>query len=111
MSLFARLKVDLGAARRDGDAARLTVIRTLLGAIANAEAVELGPQHPREVQGWAEVPRRRLSAEDIRRIVRHEADELRSAAAEYEERGAPLEAARLRRSAEVAEEYLTDLQP
>ena len=84
MSLLARLKTDLGAARKEGDAARVAVIRTLMAAIANAEAVELGPSHPREVQGWAEVPRRRLSAEDILRIVRREADELRAAAAEYE---------------------------
>jgi uncharacterized protein YqeY len=106
MSLLARLKTDLGAARREGDAARVAVIRTLMAAIANAGAVELGPSHPREVQGWAEVPRRALSAEDILRIVRREADELRAAAAEYEGRGAPQEAARLRRSADCAEGYL-----
>jgi hypothetical protein len=111
MSLRARLKADLGAARKDGDAERVAVVRTLMAAIANAEAVELGPSHPTDVQGWAEAPRRRLSAEDVRDVVRREADELRAAAAEYERRGAPQEAARLRRSAECAEEYLAGRQP
>jgi len=109
MPLLARLKADLGAARKVGDAERVAVIRTLMAAIANAEAVDLGPSHPKEVQGWAEAPRRRLSADDLQRIVRREADELRAAAADYEERGAPQEAVRLRRGADLTEGYLAGL--
>jgi hypothetical protein len=109
MPLLARLKADLGSARKAGDAERVAVIRALMAAIANAEAVDLGPSHPREVQGWAEVPRRHLSVDDLRQIVRREADELRAAATDYEERGAPQEAVRLRRGAALTEGYLAGL--
>jgi hypothetical protein len=107
--LLARLKADLGSARKEGDAERVAVIRALMAAIANAEAVDLGPAHPKETQGWAEAPRRRLSVDDLRQIVRREADELRSAAADYEQRGAPQEADRLRRRAGLTEAYLVGL--
>ena len=106
MPIRQRLKADLAAAIRAKDAARVAVLRTLMGAIANAEAVELDPTQPREVQGRAEVPRRRLSADDLSRIVRREADDRWGAADEYERRGRPDEAARLRRDAEVVERYL-----
>jgi uncharacterized protein len=105
-ALQGRLKKDLNAARRAGDAPLVTLLRTLMGAIANAEAVPLDPSHPREVQGWAEVPRRRLAAGDLASILQREAADLRSAADEYEARGNPGEAARLRRSAGFVERYL-----
>ncbi len=100
------LKTDLSAARKAGDAALVTVLRTLMGAIANAEAVELDPSQPKEVAGWAEVPRRRLTGEDLSGIVRREAADLRAAAVEYEQHGQPQEAARLRRSAGFVDRYL-----
>jgi uncharacterized protein YqeY len=106
LPLRQRLKADLATAMREGDSQLVTVIRTLLGAIGNAEAVELDGSHPSEVQGWAEVPRRRLSPEDVSGILRREAEDLRSAAAEYEARGRPEEAARLHRSAGYVERYL-----
>ena len=84
------------------------MLRTLLAAIANAEAVELDPSHPKEVQGWAEAPRRRLSSADVAAIVRRERDDLLAAALEYERHGRPGEAARLRRSAALVEGYLAD---
>lgn len=108
MQLRDRLKADLGAAIRDGDTRLVAVLRSLLAAIGNAEAVELDPSHPKEVQGWAEVPRRRLTTAELMQIVRREADERRAAAAEYEQRGRPDEAERLRRSARVVDRYLED---
>ena len=105
-ALQHRLKADLSAARKAGDAPLVTVLRTLMGAVANAEAVPLSPAHPKEVQGWAEAPRRRLTAEDIASILQREAADLRAAADEYEEHGQPQEAARLRRSAGFVDRYL-----
>lgn len=109
MPLRRRLKADLSNAIREGDTELVAVLRTLVAAVDNAEAVELDASHPREVQGWAEVPRRRLAAEDIDRIVRREADELRSAAAEYEQHGQPRQTERLRRRARLADCYLSGL--
>jgi uncharacterized protein len=105
-ALQRRLKGDLGAALKAGDAPLVTVLRTLMGAVANAEAVPLDPAQPKEVQGWAEVPRRRLTAEDLSSILHREAADLRAAADEYERRGSPGEAARLQRSAQFVDRYL-----
>jgi len=105
LSLFSRLKADLSTALREGDGEAVAVLRALMAAIANAEAVELDPAQPRDVDGWAEVPRRRLTPDDLSRILRREAAELHSAAGEYEGRGRPDQAARLRRRAGLVEGY------
>jgi uncharacterized protein YqeY len=105
----ALLKADLRAARNAGDAERVSVARTLLAAIANAEAVELDASHPQEVQGWAEVPRRRLTAADLAGILRREADELRAAADDFARRGARAEAERLRARARLVDGYRGEL--
>jgi uncharacterized protein YqeY len=104
-TLQRRLKADLGAARREGDAELVSVLRVLMGAVANAEAVDLAASQPRDVDGWAEVPRRRLGAEDLAAILQREADDFRAAAREYDERGVPQEAERLRRCAGLVDRY------
>jgi hypothetical protein len=65
----------------------------------------LDASHPQEVQGWAEVPRRRLTAADLAGILRREAAELRAAAEDYERRGGPDEAGRLRARAVLVDGY------
>ncbi|HUU60957.1 MAG TPA: GatB/YqeY domain-containing protein [Acidimicrobiia bacterium] len=109
MSIRERLKADLLAARKAGDAESVDEIRILLAAIGNAEAVELDASHPREVEGWGDVPRRHLTADDLAGIIRREAQELRSAADDFERRGRPDEAARLRSRARLVDRYLADL--
>ncbi|MBN2113507.1 MAG: GatB/YqeY domain-containing protein [Acidimicrobiia bacterium] len=106
MSLFARLKADLSTALREGDGEAVAVLRALMAAIANAEAVELDPTQPRDVEGLTEGSRRRLTPDDLSRILRREAAELHSAAGEYEGRGRPDQAARLRHRAGLVEGYL-----
>jgi uncharacterized protein YqeY len=109
MTLPRRLKAELRAAMNAGDAERVSVARTLLAAIANAEAVELDASHPKEVQGWAEVPRRHLTDADLAAIFRREAEELVAAADDYGRRGRPDEAERLRARAALVEGYLAEL--
>lgn len=103
------LKSDLRTARREDDAERASVVRTLLAAIANAEAVELDASHPKDVQGAAEVPRRLLTAADLTGILGREASELRAAADDYQRRGRPDEAERLRARATLVDGYLAGL--
>lgn len=105
----ALLKADLRAALGAGDGERVSVARTLLAAIANAEAVELDASDPKEVEGWAEVPRRRLTAADLAGILGREAAELRAAADDFEQRGARAEAERLRARARLVDGYLGEL--
>ena len=109
MPIRRRLKADLRAAMSAGDTQLVSVVRTLLAAIGNAEAVELDAAHPKEVEGWGDVPRRRLTPGDLAGILRREAEELRGAAAEYEQNGRPGEAARLRSRATLVDRYLADL--
>lgn len=109
MDLRRRLKADLRAALGARDEERVSVARTLLAAVANAEAVELDASHPKEVQGWAEAPRRRLAGEDLTAILAREAAELRAAADDLERRGAGAEPERLRARARLVEEYLGEL--
>ena len=100
MTLRKLLRHDLAEARKTGDTESVTLLRTLIAAIENAEAVV-----PAEVGGRTEVPRRQLTDDDILRIVLNESDELRHAALEYDRRGVGEEAHRLRVLAEVADRY------
>ena len=108
MDIREGLKADLLAARKGGDSEAVDQLRILLAAIGNAEAVELDSSQPREVHGSAEVPRRILTADDLAGIIRREAQELRSAADDYERRGKPGEAERLRSRAKLVDRYLAD---
>ncbi len=94
------LRHDLTAARRAGDAELVSLIRTLIAAIDNAEAVDVD-----DFEGLSEVARRHLSDADISKIVVNEGNELRHAADEYERRGNSEEARRLRALSEVADRY------
>lgn len=94
------LRRDLAAARKNDDMATVSLIRTLIAAIENAEAVD-----PIEAGGETEMPRRRLSEADILNIILAESDELRRAADDYERRGNGEEARRLRSLSEVADRY------
>jgi len=84
--LADRLRADLTTALRARDRARASVLRTVLGAIANAEAVPVPQGAPPLAQGpiagaalglgAAEVPRRELTEDDVRAILVAERDDL-----------------------------------
>jgi uncharacterized protein len=116
--LPGRLRDDLTTAlrARDKDAAR--VLRTVLAAIANAEAqpdAEEGPVSLRSEGpiagaasgvGAAEVARRELGTDDVVAIIRAERDECLTAAADLDERGASDAADPLRSDAAFLDRYL-----
>lgn len=103
MPLRVRLRADLDAARRANDSERVALIRTLIAAIDNAEAVDQQADSP------AEVPRRRLSGNEIERIVLREGAELRTAAEDYELHGHTDEANRLRSLSFLADQYAEEM--
>lgn len=108
--LTALLRHHLTAALRARDSATIAALRSALSAIANAEAVP-APAGPRPATqnarvagtvagvGSAESDRRLLSPDDIRAVIAREIADRRSAAGEYEQRGHPDAAARLRAEA------------
>jgi uncharacterized protein YqeY len=83
------LRASLLAARKKRDATRATALRSVLSAIDNAETpatVQVNGNRSGQVAGAVvglgatEVPRRELSDEQIRGLVRSEIDERRNAA-------------------------------
>ena len=115
----ARLQRALAEALRARDTIAVSALRSALGAIGNAEAVEPGAAAPTGSGsphvagavaglGAAEAPRRRLSAAEVEQIIRAEAGERERAARDYERAGHADRAGRLRREARLLLAVLTD---
>jgi uncharacterized protein YqeY len=115
------LRRALKQAMKDRDQITVTVLRTTLAAIANAEAVDVtdaaadaegGPRLSLSIEqspvgaGATEVDRRVLTEEQVEQIVRAEAADRRSAVAAYERAGQSDRADRLRSEISVLEAYL-----
>ncbi len=106
----SRLRRALTGAIKARDAAAVSALRSALGAIGNAEAVDPGAAGPGRPGasgsvhfagaaaglGAAEAERRRLTEADVTAIVRAEATEREAAASRYERRGHDGQAAELR---------------
>lgn len=106
-----RLREDMRAAMKGGRRAEVDALRTLAGAIDQAEAVpvEHSPGGALGVQFGdpaAEVPRKVLTAEDIRAVIAAEREEAMKVADDVERHGLSDEAARYRLRAELLERYL-----
>jgi uncharacterized protein len=123
--LPARLRLALAEALRARDMVAVSALRSALGAIGNAEAVEpgaagpagsghpAGPGSPHVAGsaagvGAAEAERRRLSGVEIEQIVLGEAGERERAARDYERAGHADRAGRLRCEAQVLLAVLAD---
>ena len=117
MTVRDRLGAALADAVKRRDRAQCEILRSALGAIDNAQAVDAS-DHDLEVDqtsefagaisglGGAEVPRRRLSEDQVADIVRAEIDELAQAASLYAEAGRPDQAAQLQGQADLLREVL-----
>lgn len=101
-----QLKADLLKAMKARDKIAVVTIRTMLGAIDNAEAVPLPQGLVFAMDGSAEVPRRLLTEEDIRAILTRERDERRRAHAQYEALGLVTETERVKGEVAVFDRYL-----
>ena len=100
MPFRQRLRDDLIEARKARDSELVSLIRTLIAAVDNAEAVD-----PDVGNSATEVPRRDLSDDQIRSIIANEGAELRHAADDFVERGNHDEAHRLRTLSAMADRY------
>lgn len=110
-ALKLRLREDIRAAMKDRRKAEVDALRSLAGAIDQAEAVpvEHSPGGALGVQFGdpaAEVARRKLTADDLRALIRAECDEARNVAADLEKRGMTAEVERYRVRAAIVERYL-----
>lgn len=109
MTTRAQIKRDLFAAMKARATSRVAALRTLLGAIDNAEAVPAEGSSPYvfPVVGPAQdVPRQQLGEAQIQAIIQAEADDYVAAIAEYERLGQQESAADLRARLEALQDYL-----
>lgn len=110
-NLKGRLRQDIKAAMQARQAPEVNLLRVILAAVDNAEAVPAatGPQtHAASfADGSAETARRDLSAVELDALLENEIAARLAAATDYERLGRPDEAARLRAEAETVRSYLT----
>jgi len=110
--IMTRLRRALGVSLKAREAGSVSALRSAVGAIGNAEAVDSAAVRPGGTGsphfagavaglGAGEAQRRRLTEADAVAIVRREAAEREAAASEYERGGRAEEAARLREGARV----------
>ena len=102
--LKARIRADLTSAMKARDSAQASLLRVLLAALDNAEAVPIGSAHERYQERAfgdpsAEVPRLVLTMEDVKALVTKEQAEREAAAADFERLDRPDDAARLSQEA------------
>jgi len=110
-ALTARLRDDLKAAMKARNALDIAVLRVMIAALDNAQAVPLPEGRQRYVvrefgDGSAEAPRLRLAEEDIRRLLSQEVRDREDAATQFEDLGRADRAASLRAEAAIVSRYL-----
>lgn len=107
--LKLRLRQDLKAAMQARQSTDARLLRVIMAAIDNAEAVPAadGPQTraARFADGSAEVPRRNLSFIELDRLLEAEIAARLAAAEDYDRLARPEEAARLRTETEIVRRY------
>ncbi len=102
------LRARLAVAIKDRDHVAAAALRSALGAIDNAQAVESAPSSEAKIGvGVAEVERRPLTIVEAVALVRGEITDRRRAAAGYHARGQEEGAARLAAEADVLDRILT----
>jgi uncharacterized protein YqeY len=96
------MQAGLRAAMQAREQVTVSVLRSTLAAVANAEAVDpaTADRHATEVE------RTHLTEDDVRAIVTTERDELRTAAAEMSSLGQTSKAGELTEQAAILDRYL-----
>lgn len=106
-----RLRADLRAAMKRGARREAALVRSLIAALDNAEAVPARPEQASLVRhdfgsGSADVERRRLSDQQVRDVLASEIEQRERAAAELDRLGEREQAALLRADVLSATRYL-----
>lgn len=109
-ALTDRLRADLKIAMQARAREEAGVLRALIGAVDNAQSVQLDPNFkPAHVGTFGdranEVPRKPLSQADIKALLQREIDERLSAADEIERAGRPDRSEVLRAEAAIIARY------
>lgn len=100
-----QMRADLTRAMKERDRARVTVLRSVLGAIENAEAVE-GVSSSEGIVGYGDVARRSLEPAAVVAIVEGEIAEREEHVAGYASIGQTDRAEMLRVEVEILRGYV-----
>jgi uncharacterized protein YqeY len=111
-TLQSRLRADLKAAMSERAGAEIRVLRALLAAIDNAQAVPIGDRHDTYVphafgDAAVEVPRLELNLDTLEGLLQHERQERITAAEQMSALGQADRANALRGEAAIIERYRT----
>lgn len=106
MDLRQVLQSELIMAMKSQDRPAITVLRSVLGAIANAEAVAVPQQTGDPLIGFADVPRKELSPQQIKLVVLDEVEKRRNSIGYYGKAGRQEEAEALEKEVAILERYL-----
>jgi uncharacterized protein YqeY len=104
------MRSDLARAMKARDRPTVTVLRTALAAITNAEAPardDRGPAPPPVYGRLEQHPRLLLTEADVEQIIRKEIAERETAIGQYVEGGRPFEAESLRVEVAILRGYVT----
>jgi uncharacterized protein YqeY len=105
-ALKKRLREDLKSAMLEKRSDEVALLRKLIAALDNAEAVPTEGYRPRALgDASAEVVRRELDGRAVEALLTEEVESRLAAAADYERLGRAEEAARLRDEAALAARY------
>lgn len=106
MQLLTTLQSDLISALKAEDSVKVSVIRSILSSIANAEAVPQ-PTGTGAVGVYAgDAVRRSVDTEEIKRLLEEEIDERTRAASAYTD---PAAIERMKKEAGLIRDYLSSL--
>lgn len=105
-SIREQMKLDLTAAMKAREMVAVSTLRTVLGAIDNAEAVPVTTPLEYSNGKTKDVPRKQLTLTDIEQILRQELNARQAAALKYQDLGKADEAARLQQEADLIADYL-----
>ncbi|MCM5557402.1 GatB/YqeY domain-containing protein [Pleomorphomonas sp. JP5] len=108
-TMKADLRRDLVVAMKRRDKAETSLLRLLIGAIDNAEAVPATGSDATPLPfgaGTAEARRRHLTEDDIRAIFKWEMDDRTAAAAEFARLGVAARSAALTAEVETIRRYV-----
>ncbi len=110
--LQARLRADLKLAMLGRRSEEVSVLRSLIAALDNAQAVPVGDLHDTYTvhafgDNSVEQPRLKLGPDDLRTILNGEMESRRTASDEYHDAGLHDHAERLSRESDIVGRYLS----
>src|SRR4051812_32135128 len=105
-TIHERITLDMRAAMKERNITTVSTLRTLMALLDNASAVAVTSEHVSTVGRSSDVPRRVLTEQDARDLLRNEATSRARAAEEYERGGQATYAAKLRQEVELIHAYV-----